>query len=78
MIKISNARLFTIFKLFVFVAAFNFTKSLTYASIISLIFISTYGYLIAFIKGYEVMGVQDNLCLYDWDKAVSNVSCKLT
>ncbi len=76
MIKVDNARIFTIFKVLVFVGAFNITQSLTCATIISLFFISTYGYLIAFINGYEVMSVQDNLCLYDWEKAVGNVSCK--
>ena len=75
-IKIEGRHVFTSAKLLLYMIMVSWTESLILGTLLMLAFISSYGYIIAYFKGWQVMGIQDNLCLYDSEESVGNVSCK--
>ena len=76
MIRIEGRHLFAGAKILLYMILVSVTGSIIIGSLLMLAFISTYGYAVAYLKGWEVMGIQDNLCLYDSEESVGNVSCK--
>ena len=73
---IEGRHVFTSAKLLLYMILASWTESLLLGTLLMLVFISTYGYGFAYYKGWNVMGIQDNLCLYDSEESVGNVSCK--
>jgi dolichol kinase len=74
--RIEGRHVFAAAKVLLYMVLVSTTGSLLIATALIIAFISTYGYAVAYLKGWQVMGIQDNLCLYDSEESVGNVSCK--
>ena len=75
-IKHPERMVLSLVKTLVFLSLWCLARNFGFAVVLMLLVLPFYKYVIAGLRGYSVMGIQDMLCLYDSDKSVANVASK--
>lgn len=68
----------TVLKFAMLLVTWSVTGNFWFASTLMILLLTTYKYVIAGLKNYDVLGIQDTLCLYDNERSVANVASKLS